>query len=226
MAFGDPIGDRRSRRHAETRDEILATAWELVRMEGLAGLSLGELARRVGMRPPSLYTYFPSKHAIFDAMFAQGASQHLELTRTVELPDDPRAAMRAGMAAFFSFCTADPARYQLLFQRLIPGFEPSAESYAISVAAFGEMAAQLAARGIEGERNLDLLTALVTGLIDQQLSNDPGGDRWARLLDDAVDMYLAHVLDNRHARAATGRRRGRTGGATTTRTTRSRKGRS
>jgi hypothetical protein len=33
----------------------------------------------------------------------------------------------------------------------------------------------------------------MTGLTDQQLSNDPGGDRWARLLDEAVDMFLAHL---------------------------------
>ena len=50
----------------------------------------------------------------------------------------PRPATRsrtckAGMRFFVEFCTEDPARYQLLFQRTIPGFEPSPESFAISV---------------------------------------------------------------------------------------------
>ena len=40
-------------------------------------------------------------------------------------------------------------------------------------------------------RYLDLWTALTTGLVDQQISNDPGGDRWIRLIDDAVAMFLA-----------------------------------
>ena len=40
---------------------------------------------------------------------------------------------------------------------------------------------------------MDLWTALVSGLINQQLANDPGGDRWARLIDRTVDMYLADV---------------------------------
>jgi hypothetical protein len=35
-------------------------------------------------------------------------------------------------------------------------------------------------------------TALTTGLVDQQISNDPGGDRWARLIDDFVTMFLAY----------------------------------
>jgi hypothetical protein len=39
----------------------------------------------------------------------------------------------------------------------------------------------------------DLFTALGTGLADQQLSNDPGGDRWIRLIDDAVEMFYEHV---------------------------------
>jgi hypothetical protein len=35
----------------------------------------------------------------------------------------------------------------------------------------------------------------MTGLVDQQISNDPGGDRWIRLIDDAVVMFLAHCAD-------------------------------
>lgn len=41
---------------------------------------------------------------------------------------------------------------------------------------------------------VDLWTGLITGLTSQQIANDPGGDRWRRLLPDAVDMYLRHVL--------------------------------
>jgi hypothetical protein len=35
-------------------------------------------------------------------------------------------------------------------------------------------------------------TALTTGLVDQQISNDLGGDRWAGLIDDFVAMFLAY----------------------------------
>ena len=50
----------------------------MVRADGLAALSLSALARAVGMEPQSLYTYFASKHAVYDAMFAQGNQQLLE----------------------------------------------------------------------------------------------------------------------------------------------------
>jgi hypothetical protein len=61
----------------------------------------------------------------------------------------------------------------------------------------------LARNAITEPRHLDLATALVTGLVDQQLSNDPGGDRWIRLIDESVDMFLDHCLPG-HAPARPG----------------------
>jgi len=42
--------------------------------------------------------------------------------------------------------------------------------------------------------HFDMWTALVTGLAAQQTANDPGGERWLRLIDNAVDMYANHVM--------------------------------
>jgi len=71
---------------------------------------------------------------------------------------------------------------------------PSAESYAPAVGALGVLREVLVRNAITEPRHLDLATALVTGLVDQQVSNDPGGDRWIRLIDESVDMFLAHCL--------------------------------
>jgi AcrR family transcriptional regulator len=192
MALGEPTRDRKSERREATRKEILDAAWALVREHGLAGLSLRDVARAVGMQPPSLYSYFDAKSAIYDAMFADGYRQLLELRIQAEVPEDDDD-FKAAARAFFEFCTADPARYQLLFQRTIPGFEPSAESMALAVQALSGARRGLATIGIEDARALDLYTALMTGLTDQQISNDPGGNRWGRLLDEVLDMFLDHV---------------------------------
>jgi hypothetical protein len=97
------------------------------------------------------------------------------------------------MRNFVRFCTEDPVRYQLLFQRTIPGFEPSAESYAHAVEGLGIVRQQLADLGLTDQKALDLLTAIGNGLADQQISNDPGGDRWTRLVDDAMEMLFDHM---------------------------------
>jgi AcrR family transcriptional regulator len=199
--------DRRAERHQDTVEEILAAAWRLTRSEGLAGLSLRELASEVGMRPQSLYTYFDAKNAIYDAMFAQGCREFAERQPRAELVGDARADLRTIGRFFVRFCGEDPVRYQLLFQRTIPGFEPSAESMAISIDSLAEIETHLASLGIDDPRDIDLFTAIGTGLADQQISNDPGGDRWIRLIDDAVDMFVDHVT-RRAAAPSSARREG------------------
>jgi AcrR family transcriptional regulator len=191
-----PMRDRRAERREATTTEILDAAWELVRMEGLAGLAMRDLARRVGMQAPSLYSYFDSKHAIYDAMFAQGARAYLEQETLVASTGDPLADLQACVRFFVGFCTKDPVRYQLMFQRTIPGFEPSPETFAASIEGLERLRTRLAVAGITDERSLDLLTTIGTGITDQQISNDPGGDRWTRLVDEAVEMFYIHITHN------------------------------
>lgn len=191
-----PAPDRRSARRAATRAEIVAAAWDLVRENGLAGLSMRDLGRRVGMKAQSIYSYFESKHDIYDAMFHEGSLAFVADMEGLAGPGGSRTALDVvhdGARRFFRFCMADPVRYQLLFQRTIPDFEPSAESWATAVGGYESFTATMAALGIDDPDAPDLWTAVLTGLTSQQLSNDPGGDRWERLVDRAVDMTLREI---------------------------------
>ena len=83
----------------------------------------------------------------------------------------------------------------LLFLRPIPGFAPSPGSYRLAQTALERLASLLSGAGVRGQEGLDLWTAVLTGLATQQVSNDPGGDRWTRLVDRAVDAVLAAHTD-------------------------------
>ena len=122
--------DRRAERREATRAEILEAAWELARTQGLAGLSLRDVARKIGMRPPSLYWYFDSKQAIYDEMFAQANHQLLARLAEVDWPEEPRELLRLSARVFVEFSAEDVERYQLLFQRTVPDFDPAPEAYA------------------------------------------------------------------------------------------------
>ncbi len=195
--------DRRALRREATRQEIVDAAWELARTHGLSGLSMRDLGDRVGMRAQSVYSYFASKDAIYDAMFAEGYAAFLEWMDAHDpaAGGDARTSLRSFAHRYFTFCTSDPVRYQLLFLRTIPGFEPSADSYTIAVRALSGMQTAMARFGVTDPDASDLATAVFTGLTSQQIANDPGGDRWERLVDRAADMLLAavapHLLDHR-----------------------------
>jgi AcrR family transcriptional regulator len=194
---GTVTRDRRAERREATKAEILDAAWAIVRKDGLAALSLRDLARQVGMRAPSLYQYFDSKHAIYDAMFAQGNRALVDRVNAFTETGEPEQNLRCVARIFVEFAVEDPARYQLLFQRTIPGFEPSPESYGLAVSLVQRGADQLAAAGFDHPQVMDMWTALVAGLAAQQVSNDPGGTRWVGLIDDAVDMFFAYMRQPR-----------------------------
>jgi len=188
------VGWREARREA-ARAKLLATAWEMVREDGLGALTLRQLAKRAGVTTPTVYAYFDSKNAIFDAMFGEAAAA-FAATRA-DLPDSGSAHdnLVADVRRWVEFCTSDVARYQLLFQRPIPGFEPSPEAYEPAVRALDLTREYLAKNGVTDPRHFDMWTAVTTGLVDQQIANEPGGDRWTRLTEDVVRMLLAHTSE-------------------------------
>jgi len=187
-----PNRDRRTERRSATQAEILEAAWGLCAANGLASLSLRDLARQIGLKAPSLYSYFESKNAIYDAMFAQGCQQLLD-ERPAHIPSDLLDGVRVIMRYFVSFCVAAPVRYQLLFQRTIPGFVPSAETFAISQNAMRLTRDWFAEHDLDRPEIVDLFTAVGSGIAAQQNSNEPGGDRWTRLVDDAALMFVRHI---------------------------------
>ncbi len=201
--FGKPNAVRvvamvsaQTRRHNATRQEILDAAWAQAEESGVAGISLRELAASVGMRAPSLYTYFDSKDAIYDAMFTE-AYEALSVFSdeiVVEATGLGRVdALALAVERFVLFCQDSPARYQLMFTRAVPGWEPSAGAYAVSVRSYTEMAEVLTGFGIMSQEALDLYTAVSAGLAAQQMANEPVGDRWRRLARSSMEMLVEHL---------------------------------
>ncbi len=181
------------------RARIIDNAWSLARRDGLAGISLRDLADSVDLRQPSLYAYFESKLDLYDAMFEDGQRQLLDRCRAREPLADPREELVAVVEDLVRFSSEDIVRHQLLFQRTIPGFEPSAKAMAPSQQFVDLMTERLRAARVDGPEGVDLFSAIVSGLAHQQVANDPGGDRWVLLARHAVEVLVADV-DQRAAR--------------------------
>jgi AcrR family transcriptional regulator len=188
-----PNRDRRAERREATRREILDAAWEIAGRDGLSAVTLREVGELVGMRAPSLYSHFDSKNAIYDAMFAESWIELTQLFDSAEFPDSPREALLMEAEGFFDFATANLARDHLMNQRTIPDFEPSEDAYAASLASYERLRQSMRAKGVRRQVDLDLWTAMLAGLVNQQHANDPGGKRWRRQLPRLVDMFCDEV---------------------------------
>jgi AcrR family transcriptional regulator len=202
--------DRRTRRRQETIEEILDVAIGLMETEGVAALSLSAVARRLGMQPPSLYQYFPSKMAIFDALFQRGAELVLAVQReAVATAAEDEDALERGINAFCRWCLRHPVYSQLLFWRTIPGFEPSAAAFAPAQEAIGELRKLLQGAADEGRLHPDaagdeaiaLFTSMTAGVLSQQIANQPDASfedgRFSRLLPVVLEMFYQRYAPTR-----------------------------
>jgi AcrR family transcriptional regulator len=174
--------DRRTRRHQETIEEILDIATDVMTEEGVNGLSLAEVARRLGVQPPSIYKYFPSLMAIYDALFRRGQVEHLEVMRQAMAGAEPGlAALTAGLEASGRWLLANRPTAQLMFWRPVPSYEPSVEAFAPSVEMVVLQRARLAEAVAAGqlgpeadsEEAVYLVSALIVGVLSQAMANEP-----------------------------------------------------
>jgi AcrR family transcriptional regulator len=187
-----PTPDRRQLRREAKLAVILDAAWTLAHRDGLAAISLRDLADAVGLRQPSLYVYFDSKLGLYDAMFADGWVRFLDYVRH-DYPTDPAEALAQFVAECVRFSSDDVVRHQLLLQRTIPGFEPSPESFAAALEFYDFGSGLIGRAGVSEPGDLDVFTAITSGLAHQQVANDPGGSRWVSLAARTVEMFLADV---------------------------------
>ncbi|WTW94197.1 TetR/AcrR family transcriptional regulator [Streptomycetaceae bacterium NBC_01309] len=200
-----PVGDRRSRRRAETREEILDIALDLMTEEGVAGLSLAAVARRLGIRPPSLYKYFPSRHAVYDALFRRGQEQYRDTVTdaAARAPEPGLAAIGSAFDAGARWIMRNQTLTQLIFWRPVPKFAPTPGAYAPALETRDLMHGLVLAAVERGELHpdaaapagLDLLASLITGPVSQQLANEPDvafeDGRYMRLVAGLPGLFAA-----------------------------------
>ncbi len=199
-----PATDRRARRRQETIDEILDIAVAIMSEEGVNGLSLSEVARRLGVQPPSIYKYFPSLMAIYEELFSRGQSVHLDVVRAAMTAADPGLdALIAGLEASGRWLLANRAVAELLFWRPVPKFEPSPEAMTISqemvdiqrAALVEAVSAGQLGPGAASDEAVFLVSTLIVGVLSQAFANEPdlewGTGRFTPLFPKLMRLLVA-----------------------------------
>jgi AcrR family transcriptional regulator len=189
MSEANQPGARRLRRHKETREQIVAEAIDIMGTQGVVGLSLGDLARRIGVRTPSLYTYFDSKNALYDELFRRGWQEcydevlaHRERLGPVTSATDVVSRLQALQVTFVGWAVDHPALGQLMFMRPVPSWEPSPPAYEAAVKFLGLLVDEVSAYRDHALLRVDAdpdeivtnMTTIGTGVIASQLANEPG----------------------------------------------------
>jgi AcrR family transcriptional regulator len=194
--------ERRRRNRDEMRTAILDASRAIMRQEGAGALNLNEVARRVGLRTPSLYAYFSSKAALYDALFLHGIELYAGRFRKAMAEPLPLwERLGVALETYMTFAQECPELYQLVFERPVPGFTPSEESMKFSLSFLAEATALVEeAFRAEGMRlpvplsqATDLIIAVQHGLTALHIANEPhlpaGEGRFGALIPAAVELF-------------------------------------
>jgi len=192
--------DRRLRNRELTIQTILDTARAIMREEGVAALSMQELARRMDMRAPSLYNYFSGKMEIYDTLFRLGFTLFAEHRREVlKESKNMHDEIRLSIEAYMSFALEHPELYQLCFERHVPGFIPSKASLEISFGLLHQayervdvLREEALETDLSSQQLADTVMAIMHGLTAQHLANEPdlpiGQGRFGSLIPVVVSI--------------------------------------
>ena len=204
-SISESVTSRTARRRQATIDEALDYAEQLVAERGAGAVTIAEIARRMGMQPPSVYKYFPSLHGVYDALFARGNDRLAAFVDDAVADLDPGLhRLLEGTRAMMRWSMLNRGLASLLFSRPIPGFQPSATSYAVAEQLVERARADLAVAVRAGElaphadtdEVFRLFTSISAGLTSQQLANEPDATYesglFTSLTDRALDMFVQH----------------------------------
>jgi len=99
------------------QDKIVQEALTLIEEQGLEALTMRALGRRLSVEGMTLYTYFPNKAALLDAVANEVVSA-LDVTWDRSLPWQER--VRRGVSAFAALQAEHPRAFPLVYRRTHP----------------------------------------------------------------------------------------------------------
>ena len=196
--------ERRERNRREMVEAILTAARAVMREHGAAALNLNEVARRVRLRPQSLAEYFPTKAALYDALYERAFAIFREGDEGAYRDHPPGwDQVEAWFANRIALAAANPDLHHLFFDAPAPDYVPAERVVAASrdlLAGSRRMVAEAVAAGAMApgmpvERATDLLLSARRGLVAERLGKrrfvEPGAGRFEGLVPDAIRVLRA-----------------------------------
>jgi TetR/AcrR family fatty acid metabolism transcriptional regulator len=165
------------------REEILDAAKRVFAEKGFHQTAIADIARAAELSYGSVYWYFDSKDALFQALSEreeQALWRHVAAALEVSDGEDPERILARGVRATFEFFAADPAAAQLLsFERFTDDIE--------------RLVLDAQRRGVIVAAPAPVLARSVAGLISTmagQLTADPRFDA-----EETADVVVSLLLN-------------------------------
>jgi AcrR family transcriptional regulator len=177
------------------RQRLLDAALETASINGLAKLSVGDVARRADLSRQTLYRYFPSKDALVAELVVAETTTLMEQVITAAVPhEDPQQALEAALLAALLATREHPLLDRLLRtepEALLPLLTTDTSPVMSQVRAvveliLAERTPDLAVDAVRMRRFADILTRLLVSYAISAPDDPP------EVVSHFVSMFLVH----------------------------------
>ncbi|MFI6483945.1 TetR/AcrR family transcriptional regulator [Nonomuraea sp. NPDC050663] len=127
------LGERAS--HDELRTRLLDVAVSLLATDGPESLAMRRIASEAGCSTTVIYTMFGNREGLAEALYLEGFERIRKHLEAVQPRHDAFEYLTALGPAYRAACLGEPQYYSLMFERAIPGFEPSERARTLARAA-------------------------------------------------------------------------------------------
>jgi len=201
------IESRRETNRKFRRDAVLAAAQSVFGEAGLEGATIRAIAEAAGYTPGAVYSYYPSKEAIYADILAHSLSALRDrVTADIDRAVDREPRLRAAVRAFYGFYRGKPQELELglyLFHGMRPvGLGPELDRQLNSrlIAVLQKIAGAMAQFGGLAPLAAHCETvAAVCHVIGVLVMANTGR---LKIFDSDPDQLLDHYLDGLVARLA------------------------
>jgi AcrR family transcriptional regulator len=123
----------------DTRRALLDAAHDLLATEGPGSLTVRRIATSAGMSTMNVYSRFGGKDGVLDELFTDGFRRLGAAMDAAADTDDPSADLHRCGELYRRFAREHPTYYSLMFDRVVPDFEPSAAAQAVAIGTLAKL---------------------------------------------------------------------------------------
>ena len=122
---------------------LLKAASDLLAAEGPGALTVRRIANAAGVSTMNVYSRFGGKDGVVEHLFIEGFRRLGAGMSSVVPTDDPIADINSCGLAYRQFAIDNPTLYSVMFDRVVPDFQPTVDAQVIASATLGLLASRL-----------------------------------------------------------------------------------
>ncbi|GII86371.1 TetR family transcriptional regulator [Sphaerisporangium siamense] len=186
--------------HDELRKRLIQVAGDLLLTHGPESLTVRRIASEAGCSTTVVYTMFGNKEGLAEALYLEGFERFRRRLAAVPRHPDPLEYLTSLGPAYREACLAEPGYYSVMFEKAIPGFEPSERARTLARAAVNVLDRAIADCISAGylvptqpRKIADCLWAAAQGAVSLERAGHLRDDRvYASVTLAAISRYLVH----------------------------------